>query len=104
MFIWRNGPAREGEKDKEKLKMVGKNPLAVWKVAVGNGANPSSAVEKKRPEKPTTAAGAAAAAHSMNGADGGKGLTNGKISPDGRMMALTGDDGGLRILDLAGER
>lgn len=95
---------REGEKDKDKLKMVGKNPLAVWKVVVGTGANPASMSEKKRSEKPTTAAGAAAAAHSLNGANEGKGLTNGNISPDGRLMALTGDDGGLRILDLAGER
>lgn len=105
MLIWRNLPVREGDKDKDRAKSAaGKNPVAVWKVHVGTGANPASMSERKKVEKPTSVAAAAAASHSMNGADGGKGLTAGSISPDGRLMALTGDDGGLRIIDLAGER
>jgi hypothetical protein len=114
MKTWHVPPPPSAADGKQATKHANKNPLSVYVVPLppsssgpvrtrststttggtgekGGGGSGAGA----REEKHNAAMIAAASAGEI-----GRGLTCVRVSPDGRMMALAGDEGGLRIVDL----
>lgn len=123
MYKWRN-EVREGEKDKDKLKLAGKNPLAVWKLPSSSRQGkkkafpPSTVIMSPAPISSSSqapqngfAAANPAAANAYGAAAAAaaeqvrkRTTTSAELSKDGKWLGLVGDDGQLKLIDLELER
>lgn len=155
LAFWRNPPpARESEKEKDKTRIIGRNPVAVWRVdagltgrqtggqrkkaehssggaaggggdglggvpmasGAGSGSTTGVGGQASAPSTPVTTTGPSAAGGGGSGNTANptynfapttmdpRGLTAASLSPDGKLLALAGDDGLLRIVDIGLER
>jgi hypothetical protein len=133
LYRWRN-EVREGEKDKERLKFAGRNPIAVWKLpapAASQGKEgtrtfpPAMVIMSPPPAGYTTNSGPSPYTVPQNGFQSAnpasanaygaaaaaaaelvrkRAVASAEISRDGRWMGLVGDDGNLKLIDLESER
>lgn len=123
MYKWRN-EVRDGEKDRDKLKLAGKNPLAVWKLPSSSRQGkkkaflPSAVIMSPAPISSSShalqngfAAANPAAANAYGAAAAAaaeqvrkRTTTSAELSKDGKWLGLVGDDGQLKLIDLELER
>lgn len=128
MYTWRNHPGlKEGEKekDKERGKLAGRNPVSVWRISPGGRSADEStwAEQSEAVDTGSTTSGASIGsgsypglAHSPASAFSGLSaqqtkkkspkavVTAAAISPDGRWLAVCEEGGWLKLVDIFGNR